>query len=250
MHVSVLSSGSSGNSTFIQSNETNILVDAGISCQRIKKSLSEFGKELHELNGIFITHEHTDHIKGLERLHNKFEVPVYINKNTFLASNLFLEKPIFFDSSIKINELNINPISTSHDAANPYGFEIKDKKKTLGYFTDLGIYNQTIKKITNKSNAMVLETNHDIDMVLEGPYPYPLKQRILGDKGHLSNIDASLLIKNYSSEKLKTVFMAHLSHSNNTQELALNTFEQINNKNHNLNKIMTNRYNKTELIKI
>lgn len=250
MHVSVLASGSSGNSAYIQSKESKILVDAGVSCTRIKKSLSDLGTELHELDGIFITHEHTDHIKGLERLHNKFNVPVYINKNTFLASKLYLENPIFFNSKIKINDLEINPVETSHDAVNPYGYEIKEKNKTLGYFTDLGVYDNTIKKVTNKADALVLETNHDIDMVLKGFYPYHLKQRILGEKGHLSNIDAGLLVKNHSSDKLKTVFMAHLSHNNNTEELALKTFSQINNKNPNINKIMTNRYNKTELIKI
>ena len=144
--------------------------------------------------------------------------------------------------------MEIDPIPTSHDAVNPYGYEIKSKKKTMGFFTDLGFYDNTIKKITKNADALVLETNHDIDMVLQGHYPYHLKQRILGEKGHLSNIDASLLVKNHSSDKLKNVFMAHLSQNNNTEELAIKTFEQINNKK--LNKIITNRYNRTELTKI
>ena len=180
MHVSVLSSGSSGNSTFIQTTESNILVDAGISCRKIKNSLSDFGKELNELDAIFITHEHTDHIKGLERIHNKFEVPVYIHKNTYLASKVHLDNPNFFNNKITIKDLSIRPIPTSHDAANPFGYEIKTKKKTLGYFTDLGVYDDEVKSITNNADGLVLESNHDIDMVLQGYYPYHLKQRILG----------------------------------------------------------------------
>jgi phosphoribosyl 1,2-cyclic phosphodiesterase len=250
MHVSVLASGSSGNSTFIESKESNILIDAGISCRRIKKSLSELGKGLNEIDAVFVTHEHSDHIKGIENLHNNFEVPIYINKNTFLASNLYLENPNFFNTKIKIKDIEVTPVPTNHDAADPYGYEIKSNKKILGYFTDLGVYDEKIKKIVNNADALVLETNHDIDMVLKSNYPYHLKQRILGDKGHLSNIDAGLLIKNYSSEKLKTVFMAHLSQNNNTEELALKTINHINNHKKSLKKVMTNRYNKTELIKI
>lgn len=249
MHISVLGSGSSGNSTFIETAESNILVDAGLSARRIKKELASLGKEVHEINAVFITHEHNDHVRGLERLHNKFGVPVFIDKETYLASNLDLKEPQFFKGCINLNDISLEPVPTSHDAANPHGFKVSRKNKTVGYFTDLGKYDNNIKNITKTCDALVLESNHDIDMVINGHYPYHLKERILGEKGHLSNIDAALLVKNHSSEKLKTVFLAHLSHNNNTKELAEITFKQINTSSK-LDTILTDRRCRTDFRKI
>jgi phosphoribosyl 1,2-cyclic phosphodiesterase len=249
MQISVLASGSSGNCTFISSNESNILVDAGITLKRIRNNLDELGKDLNELNGVFVTHEHSDHIKALEKL-DKENVPVFINKETYMASKLQLNNlKLITDTKFEFNDLMIKPTSISHDGANPYGYKVTNKNKTAGVFTDLGIANHEVKSIIKDADAMVLETNHDIDMVLNGRYPYHLKQRILGDKGHLSNIDAGLLVKNHASEKLKNVFLSHISKNNNTDELALNTLSQLTSK-LNINKILTNDKFRTEFIKI
>jgi len=249
MKISVLASGSSGNSVFLESKESNILIDAGISAKKIKNYLAELGKDLKELDGVFVTHEHTDHVKGLEQL-NKLKVPVYMNRETFLSSNLYLEDVNFFQKKeFNLKDLKIKPIAISHDAANPVGFSIKNNGSLHGHLTDLGKYNEEIKEIVNKADSLVLETNHDIDMVLNGNYPFHLKERIMGEKGHLSNIDAGLLVKENASSKLKNVFMAHISENNNTHELAMTTFKELT-KELKLNRILTNAKKRTEVIKL
>jgi len=248
MHISVLASGSSGNSTYIESKKTKILIDAGISKKKISKELDSLGTELKEINGIFITHEHVDHIKGLEKI-NKENVPIFMTIPTYLATKLTLKNVNFIKKEpFNFNGLYITPTKTSHDAADPVGYVVNEGHKTLSYFTDLGVYDKSIIDATSKSDAMVLESNHDIDMVLSGNYPYYLKQRILGETGHLSNIDASLLLAKHAKKNLKTVFLAHLSKNNNTENLAKKTFSQITNDR--FNSIITKPNERTELIKI
>ncbi len=247
MKTIVLASGSSGNSTYVESGESAILIDAGISAKRIKKALSKLGKDISELDGIFVTHEHTDHTYGLERLNRTFEVPIYMNKET--EKQVGIRSYTFEnDTQLKLKDLTINPISVSHDAANPCGFQIMENGVSLGVFTDLGKANNSVKKVINNASCLVLETNHDIDMLLKGFYPYPIKQRILSEKGHLSNIDAALLIEKHSSNKLKTVFGAHLSKNNNSEDIVRETFDKLVNKK--INSIMTKRNDMTELVNI
>jgi phosphoribosyl 1,2-cyclic phosphodiesterase len=252
MKISVLASGSSGNSTFVESKESCVLFDAGISAREIQKRLSKIGKEISDIDAVFITHEHTDHIRGVERLNKSFFIPVYLNRPTYEFSSLTLEKPAFFanNNDIKFSDLTISPFSISHDAADPCGFKIKENGSTLGIMTDFGKSNNEIKDTAKEADALVLETNHDIDMLLNGPYPYPLKQRILGEKGHFSNVDAGLLVKNNASEKLRKVFLAHLSKNNNTEELAYNTFSKLTEDNKRLERIMTKQQETTEIYKI
>ncbi len=248
MRLCVLASGSSGNSTYIETDETSILIDAGLSLRRIRNNLDELGKEPNELNGIFITHEHTDHTKGLEKLSNNHQIPVFINRKTFNAANLYLEHVnIIKKDNIELNDLQINPISISHDAVDPVGYHVRNNGKSTGVFTDLGIANDHVKHVIKKANAMVLESNHDIDMVINGRYPYHLKQRILGEKGHLSNIDAGLLVKDNATEKLKHVFLAHISKNNNTDDLAMNTFSELTKKNK-IKRTLTNHNQRTEFV--
>jgi phosphoribosyl 1,2-cyclic phosphodiesterase len=252
MKISVLASGSSGNSTFIESKDANILVDAGISGKAAVNRLSSLGKDVSEIDAVLITHEHSDHIKGAERLNKKFRIPVYINKATYEFSNLSLEKPVFFSNGtpFEFNNLIISPFSTNHDAADPCGFKIRENETVAGVVTDFGKANAAVKQLANEADALVLETNHDIDMLISGPYPEHLKHRILGDKGHLSNADAGLLIKNNASEKLKMVFLAHLSKHNNTEDLAMNTFTKLTDKNRHLKRILTKQDETTDLIRI
>ncbi len=248
MKICVLASGSSGNSTYIESKEAKILIDAGISGKRIITSLNKLGYDLDELDGVFVSHEHTDHVKGLERLY-KNKISVFMNRETFLSSNLTLNPNFFInDKTIDFRDLKITPQSVIHDAADPVGFKIENNGSTIGVYTDFGKANQAIIDTVKEAQALVLETNHDIDMLLNGRYPYHLKQRILSDKGHLSNIDAGLLVNNHS-KKLKTVFLAHISRNNNTEELAYNTFTELT-KEKKLNKILTYHDKETDIIKI
>ena len=249
MKICVLASGSSGNSTYIESKESKILIDAGISGKRIKKSLSKLGLDISEINGVFVSHEHTDHVKGLEQLY-KNKISVFMNRETFLSSNLNLNPNFFINNKpIDFRDLKITPQSVIHDAADPCGFKIENNGSMIGVFTDLGKANHAVINTIKKSDCLVLETNHDIDMLLNGRYPYYLKQRILSDKGHLSNIDAGLLVNNHSNKKLKTVFLAHISKNNNTQELALTTFTELT-KEKKLESILTHPSEETDIIKI
>ncbi|AJF61799.1 TPA: MBL fold metallo-hydrolase [Candidatus Woesearchaeota archaeon] len=248
MRTSVFASGSSGNCTYVETDETSILIDAGISARQIINSLKEIGKDISDIHGVFVTHEHADHISGLERL-DRLGIPVFMNKKTHGALPLSIRANFFGNSEFKFREMAITPVSVSHDAADPVGFHIKNKIKSLGVFTDLGKYDGAVERIANNADALVIETNHDIDMVLDGPYPYHLKQRILGDTGHLSNVDAGLLVNENASSRLKTVFLAHISQNNNTHELALNTFTELTRRMR-LNRILTNQREMTELIQL
>ncbi len=252
MKISVIASGSSGNSTFIESNESKILVDAGISSKETEKRLSCIGKDIKEIDAVFITHEHIDHIKGTERLNKKFEIPIFFNALTFRYSGLDIQKPDFFSNGncLNFNDLKITPFPTSHDAADPCGFKVQENGTTIGVVTDFGKVSPEIKQLTNNADALVLETNHDIDMLINGHYPEHLKHRILSDTGHFSNADAGLLVRDNASEKLKAVFLAHLSKNNNTEELAMDTFTKLTAKNKNISRILTNQEETTELFQV
>ena len=223
MRVSVLCSGSSGNSTFLQSRDTSILIDCGISLRRLKNALQHFGKTVEELDGVLISHEHTDHVSGLDHLARR-GVPVFMNRETKRALG-YNGRVRYFrqNATFMLNDLLVNAIPLSHDAANPSGFRIKYADKVVGIATDFGNITEAIIQLVRESHCLVLESNHDIDMLINGPYPYHLKQRILGEKGHISNIDSSLLVKTHG-QNLQHVFLAHLSRKNNTTELAEETF--------------------------
>ena len=249
MKISVLASGSTGNCTYIESNRSKILVDAGISMRRIKNNLNDLVTDITKLNGILITHEHSDHVKGLQMLQKYYDIPIFINQPTLSSLSFKLLNPKIFSNNFNINELNITVNSISHDASQPVSFKISNNDNSIGMITDLGVPNNNIKKVISESDAIVLEANYDVDMVLNGPYPYHLKQRIMGELGHLSNIDAGLLIKNHASKKLNTVFLAHISQNNNTYDLALKTFYELT-KNMNINRILTNHKERTKLINL
>ncbi|MBN2422605.1 MBL fold metallo-hydrolase [Candidatus Woesearchaeota archaeon] len=253
MELSVLASGSGGNSTFIGSKNTQILFDAGLSCRQIERRLSSIGKSIDEVDAIFVSHEHIDHIRGLDVLQRKHDIPVYANKETYENSSISSDNINFFkiNEQINLNGFKIQALKTSHDAANPCGFMVNHGDRNLGIFTDLGCITENIRSVVNRLDAIVLEANHDIDMLLKGPYPYYLKQRILSNEGHLSNIDAGLCLKENATRRLKTVFLAHLSRNNNTPELAYSTFTTIVNQSRlRLNTILTDQFKATELIKV
>lgn len=229
MEISILASGSNGNCMYIEGKQSAILIDAGKSCIEIEERLERLGKSLHKVQGLLISHEHTDHIRGTGPVARKYNIPVYINKGTLRS--LYLGPCIIkqFENhlSFRIGEFKIMPLNLSHDAADPSGFIVESNNKRFGVITDTGVPTEQIKDAIGKLNGVLIESNHDIDMLINGPYPGYLKQRILSSEGHLSNIAAGHLIYERSSEKLKEVILGHLSGNNNTPALALKTFETL-----------------------
>ena len=232
MRLISLASGSSGNCTYIGSENTHILVDAGISCRKIDNSLKEIGIKASELSGIFVTHEHIDHIQGIRVLCKKYGIPIYATWETIIKIyhldkkkeiDHCLYQNILPDQSVPIGDLEVNPFSISHDAANPLAYRVNQGKKSVAVVTDLGCYNDKIVQTLQGLDALLLEANHDINMLELGPYPYSLKRRVLGDSGHLSNEMAGQLLSKIMHGNLKSVMLGHLSKENNMEELAYET---------------------------
>ena len=232
MRLCSIASGSSGNCIYVGSDSTHLLVDTGISKKRIEESLAELGVKGEELNGILITHEHSDHIQGLGVFSRKYEVPIYATRGTIegictcktlgkMPDGLFRE--ITSDEMFDIGDLTVKPFAISHDANEPTGFRIESADKAVAVATDLGIYDEYIVEHLKNLDAVVLEANHDVHMVEVGPYPYPLKRRVLGDHGHLSNELSGRLLCSILHDKMKHIVLGHLSRENNFPELAFET---------------------------
>jgi phosphoribosyl 1,2-cyclic phosphodiesterase len=245
MKICVLASGSQGNCTYIEDEDAKILIDIGISAKQLKKKLSCIGTDISEIDCAYITHEHIDHIRGKEQVEKRFNMPVMLEKK--LSDS---KKSFSINQKMLFSSLEITPIATSHDAQNPCGFTVQNKKKCAGVFTDLGYLSDSVKNIIPHLDAMVLEANHDIDMLLNGPYPEHLKKRILSNVGHLSNIEAGIAIRDNASEKLKKVFLAHLSRHNNAPDIAMKTFDEITSPVIRPKIIMTDQFDSTELEKV
>ena len=232
MRMVSIASGSSGNCIYIGSDNTHVLVDAGISNKRIEMGLNDLGLNARELDGILITHEHSDHIKGLGVISRKYGIPIYATGGTadaMLRMKSLGKMPegliheIREDEPFEIKDLTVNPFTISHDAAQPVGYRLECGEHSVGIATDLGKYNDYIVKNLENLDAVLLEANHDIRMLQVGKYPYYLKQRILGDRGHLSNENAGRLLCRILHDNLKAVFLGHLSRENNYEELAYET---------------------------
>jgi len=230
MKTTALASGSSGNCFYVENDKTALLVDAGISTKRILERMSMLKLNPNKIKGIFITHEHTDHTKGTDVFAREFNIPIYATKGTinsgFLCSNNELINQIKNNESISIGGLNINTFSKMHKADDPVSFTVEDKKR-VSVITDLGITNKEVNEQISSSDFLFLESNHDIKMLNEGPYPWFLKKWVRGDDGHLSNNQASLAVLEYGNSKLKNVVLSHLSQTNNTPQVALKTFTKM-----------------------
>ncbi len=232
MRLCSIASGSSGNCIYVGSDTTNILVDTGISGKKVESGLHALDLTMKDLDGIFVTHEHADHIKGLGVLARKCKVPIYATEGTIRAmeENGTLGKmpegifhTIREDVSCKIGDLEVYPFSISHDAAQPVGYRVVHGDKKVGIAMDMGTYDEyTVENLT-KLDALVLEANHDVNMLQVGSYPYYLKRRILGKRGHLSNEDAGKLLCRLLHDDLKDIFLGHLSKENNYEALAYET---------------------------
>lgn len=221
-----LASGSKGNSLFVSWGNNSILIDAGLSGIEIERRLESKSLSPESLTAIIVTHEHSDHIRGVGILSRRYNIPVYINKNTYeRASNLGkLAGLELFEcgNSFKIDNMEISPFTIPHDAVDPTGFTLEYKAKKIGIATDLGIATNLVKEHLKNCSFLYLEANHDPDMLINGPYPWHLKQRIKGRQGHLSNMDSKELLEELNNKDLKHVTLAHLSEENNTPEKAYN----------------------------
>lgn len=232
MRISTVASGSSGNCIYVGSDNTHILIDAGISKKRIETGLNANDVDINDIQGIFITHEHIDHINGLGVISRKYNIPIYATDLTIDAikcnsklgainEELFCE--IRADETFEIGDLKVKPFEISHDAVKPVAYRVECEDKAVAVATDMGKFDDYIISNLTNLDALVIEANHDVRMLLAGAYPYYLKQRILGDKGHLSNETSAKLINKILHDKLKYIMLGHLSKENNYEELAYET---------------------------
>lgn len=231
-----LYSGSSGNCQFIKTEKTKILIDAGLSGKKIQEALKSIGEEAVDIKGIFVTHEHIDHIKSVGILSRRFNIPIYANPETWEAmqssiGDIKSENTKILDDGIEIGDLYIQPFDISHDAAKPVGYKIFNKNKKISLLTDTGCITPAIKQNVMDSDLLLIESNHDEDMVLIGSYPWPLKKRVLSEVGHMSNELAGNLLTQILKKGTETVLLGHLSKENNFPELAFKTVENILNAN-------------------
>lgn len=232
MRMCSIASGSSGNCIYAGTDSTHLLIDTGISGKRTEQGLKELELSMQDIDGIFITHEHVDHIQGLGVLSRKYQIPIYCTEGTkqgILQDRRIgdVDEALFQivqpDRKCTVKDMVITPIRISHDAADPVGYKISHGKQKGAVVTDLGVYNDYIVEHLKGMDILFLEANHDVNMLQVGPYPYPLKQRILGERGHLSNEASGQLLCKVLHDELKAVVLSHLSKENNLPELAFET---------------------------
>jgi phosphoribosyl 1,2-cyclic phosphodiesterase len=230
MQVSVLASGSKGNSTFVEMDGMRVLIDAGISARRIKKSLDEINVNVADLDGIFLTHEHRDHISGLTTLSKQYHLPIFTRKDTFQSMYCVDTIPAECFNEVgdvmRLGSLVIGAFNISHDAADPVGYTLQGSEGKCTVATDLGFVTSSVQTAIDNSDVLVLEANHDPEILKNGSYPWGLKQRILSNRGHLSNSDAAWALVRMKKNHTR-VFLAHLSAENNRPELARDTICDI-----------------------
>ena len=232
MRIVNLSSGSKANSTFVGFNESKILIDAGLVEKKLCEELLTIGENIENIKAIFVTHEHVDHIRAIKTLAKKTDIDFYFHETVVKAGAVadikFKEGRLhtFKDSVVNIGDLQIQPFDISHDSAAPVGFVVNvfGSKTKAGFATDLGIVGESVKKALLGAKMVFLESNYDEEMLSGGPYPYILKKRIAGEKGHLSNVQSLEFAKYLYENGTKCFVLSHISENNNTYELALANF--------------------------
>lgn len=228
MRVCLLASGSRGNSTLVEIGGCRLLIDAGLSGIEIERRLATIGLAGEDLHGILVTHEHHDHVGGVGPLARRYQLPVFIDKQThaLLPKIGTLDKLHHFipGETFNFRSLSISPFSITHDAVNPVGFTIAAEEGKIGFVTDLGLPTRLVINQLQKCRILILEANHDEQMLQEGSYPWSIKQRIGSRHGHLSNSESCLLLEEICWHGLEAVFLAHLSEENNCPDLAEQSF--------------------------
>ena len=253
MIIKVLASGSKGNSTYVESKNTKILIDVGINYTRIKNELEKINVSPSSLDAIIITHTHSDHIGGLASLVKKLNVQVFIKEDLYEEIKKIVPDEritLIEDQKLVINDFDIEIINASHDVP-AYGFVISDGKKSILYLTDTGYINRKYNDKLSNLDAYIIESNHDEKMVMEGPYPYILKQRVLSDKGHLSNRYTGRFLNKAIGDKTKYIVLAHLSENNNTEELAVEqVLDELKNNKNKFKIITAKQHTETETVEL
>lgn len=229
MRLCSIASGSSGNCIYVGSDATHLLVDVGISGKRTESGLNELGLTGRDIDGILVTHEHADHINGLGVMARKYGIPIYATKGTIdalrsVSSVGKIDEALFRevkeDEKLIIKDLAVNPMKISHDAAQPVAYRVSYGRKKVAICTDLGHFTDYTVDCLRGMDVLLLEANHDVNMLQVGSYPYYLKQRILGDRGHLSNENSGRLLSRVLHDGLQAILLGHLSQENNLPELA------------------------------
>ncbi len=231
VRVCLLASGSRGNSTLIEADNCRILIDAGLSGIETERRLATLGLSGEDLDAIFVTHEHHDHVGGIGPLSRRFDLPVHIDRQTHAALPKLgkIDRLHYFTAgeTFLCRDIPVTPFSTTHDAVNPVGFTIETSEGKVGFATDLGIPTRLVAEQLKACRVLILEANHDVELLLNGPYPWELKQRIRSRHGHLSNDDSCRLLEDISWTGLEAVFLAHLSEENNCPEIVEKQFRQL-----------------------
>lgn len=245
-----IASSSKGNCTYVGSDDTNILIDCGISAKQTVQALEQSNIDIKNIDALFITHEHSDHIKGAGVLARKYKIPIYATTKTWdaIIKSDKLGKIddrlicyVYKEEEFILNDIKILPFSVSHDAVDTVGYNIFIENKKISVCTDLGVVTENVKEKLSNSNVILIESNHDVKMVETGSYPYMLKTRILGHNGHLSNVSCGQLILSLEHDNLEHIFLGHLSEENNRPILALDTVKNI---------LDCNNFNKNVKIKL
>ena len=257
MFFSVLGSGSKGNSFFLSTDRVKLLIDAGLSCKELERRLTLIGIDPEDLDAIIITHEHSDHTKGAGPMARRFELPLYLNYDTYKSGKKKfgkLPQPIIIETgqSIEIGDVLVETITKCHDAADPIGLILSNNNIRVGLATDLGRTTRLLEDRLRGCHVLVLEFNYDPDMLKDGPYPLFLKRRIMGNDGHLSNLQAGMLLDTIATKDLKHLILAHLSETNNKPEKAYaQAVEVMKKKGLNKSRILIgSQYEPSPLIKI
>ena len=234
MKVVSLQSGSNGNCFYVESGDTRLLFDAGISGKKAQERLAQHGRDIRDVDALFISHDHSDHTKAMGVFQRKFGMPIYITPRTLAAVNRYqsigkLQRVCLFSagSSKSFGNVTVHSIPTPHDSVDGVAFVVEDNTHRVGILTDLGHAFEGLKEVLQSLDAVVIESNYDQEMLESGPYPAHLKRRIRGEGGHLSNEDSAILLKRFTSERLKWACLCHLSEENNEPDRAKATHDEI-----------------------
>jgi phosphoribosyl 1,2-cyclic phosphodiesterase len=251
LYTASLNSGSNGNCYYVGNAQEAVLIDVGISCRETEKRMARLGLDITTVTAIFISHEHIDHIRGVEVLSRKYQIPVYITTPTLKSGRLTIDSNLIrnfrADKTIRIGALSIIPFSKSHDASDPFSFVVKNKNVCIGVMTDIGNVCENVIRYFSQCHAVFLEANYDVTMLETGHYPVHLKRRISSDTGHLSNDQALELFTNHRASFLSHVFLSHLSKENNDPQISLETFMKHSG---NTNIVVASRFEETPLFYI
>lgn len=228
LFVTALNSGSNGNCYYIGNEQEAILVDAGISCRQTEKRMANLGLSMDKVKAIFVSHEHSDHIRGIPGISKKYQLPIYITPATLENARLSPALPNIMSfeayAPVRIGGLTIEAFPKYHDAADPHSFVVSSEEVNIGVFTDIGMPCEHVIRHFQRCHAVFLEANYDEDMLSMGSYPYHLKNRIRNGKGHLSNRQALAIFATYKQPFLSHLFLSHLSKDNNCPDLVRKLF--------------------------